>query len=102
MIRKAIVISMISILVVIALAGTKLLNISNMEAEGRDASSYHDLSAVIYVVCGLLLCLIAFWTYKIHIVAGIIPWGIGLGCLGYGLYICYAKGFIGVIIGGML
>ena len=95
MIKKVVLISMISIFVVIALFGTKILNIQNMEAEGRDASSYHDLSAIIYLVCGLLLCVVAFWTYKIHIVAGIIPWGLGLGALIYGLYICYAKGFFG-------
>ena len=75
-----------------ALFGTKILNIKNMEEEGRDASSYHDISAYVYVIVGILLSLVAFWTYKIHIVAGIIPWGIGLSCLVYGLYILWAKG----------
>ena len=92
LIKKIAIVSMISVLVVILLFGTKILNIQNMEAQGRDASSYHDVSAWIYTVCGILLCLVAFWTYKVHIVAGIIPWGIGLGCLFYGLYILWAKG----------
>ena len=98
MIKKVVIISMISIIVIITLACTKVLNITNMEEEGRDASSYHDVSAIIYVVSGLLLCIVAFWTYRIHIVAGIIPWGLGLSCLGYGLYLCWAKGFFGIIL----
>ena len=94
MIKKVVIISCLSIICILGLFGTKILNIQNMEAQGRDASSYHDISAYIYTVVGILLCIIAFWTYKIHIVAGIIPWGIGLGSLAYGLYILYAKGAI--------
>lgn len=101
MIKKAIVISAISIFVVIALTATKILNIQQIEATGGDASSYHDFSAIIYVVCGVLLCLVAVWTYKVHIVAGIIPLGFGITSLGYGLYICSVKGFFG-ITGGLL
>jgi len=94
LIRKAIVISIISIIVVLLLFGTKVLNIQNMEEMGRDASSYHDISAYIYTICGLLMILVAFWTYRVHIVAGIIPFGLGAGCLFYGLYILWAKGVI--------
>jgi len=75
-----------------ALFGTKILNIQNMEASGRDASSYHDFSGWIYLICGILLCLVAYWTYKVHIVAGIIPIGFGISSLAYGLYILMAKG----------
>jgi len=95
MIKKVIIISMISIIVVLALLGTKILNIQNMEQQGRDASSYSDISAYVYVISGILMCLVAFWTYKIHIVAGILPWGLGISVLVYGLYILWAKGLIG-------
>ena len=94
MIKKIIFISMISLIIVACLTATKVLNVMNIEESGRDASSYHDMSAIIYTVCGLLMCIVAFWTYRINIVAGIIPWGLGITLLGYGLYLCWVKGFI--------
>ena len=99
MFKKIAVISCISILVILLLFGTKILNIQNMEAQGRNADSYHDLSGYIYVFCGIMLCLIAFWAYRFHFaLGGILPWGIGISSLIYGLYILNAKGVIGLII----
>jgi len=94
MLKKAIIISSFSVLVVLLLFGTKIINIQHMEATDNDADSYSDISAYIYVFCGLVLMGIAFWTYKLHIVAGIIPIGLGFGALFYGLYILYAKGIL--------
>jgi len=94
MLKKAVIVSVISIFVVMALFGTKVLNIQHMEENGRDASSYHDISAWIYLICGILLMAVAWWTYHVHIVAGIVPFGIGLGGLVYGIYILWAKGVI--------
>jgi len=94
MLKKAIIISILSLIVVLSLFATKVINIQHMEAEDNNADSYSDISAYIYVICGVILIGIAFWTYRIHIVAGIIPFGFGFGTLMYGLYICYAKGII--------
>lgn len=94
MIKKIVFISMVSLLVVVALTSTKVLNVINIEESGRDASSFHDISAIIYTISGFLLCLVAFWTYRIHIVAGIIPWGLGITLFAYGLYLCWVKGII--------
>ena len=92
--KKAIIISILSVLVVLLLFATKVINIQHMEATDDNADSYSDISAYIYVFCGLILIGIAIWTYKIHIVAGIIPIGIGFGSLVYGIYILYAKGIL--------
>lgn len=97
MIKKIAFISIISLIVIIALTSTKFLNIINIQEQGGDASSYHDISAILYVLSGFLLCIIAFWTHKINIVAGIIPWGLGITLLGYGLYLCYVKGMMGAM-----
>jgi hypothetical protein len=94
MLKKVVIISMLSLFVVVALTSTKVLNVINIEESGRDASSFHDMSAIIYTISGLFLCVIAFWTYRIHIVAGIIPWGLGLTLFVYGLYLCWVKGII--------
>jgi len=94
MIKKLVFISIISLIAVMLLFGTKVINIEHMEATDDDASSYSDISAYIYVVAGVMICFVAFWTYKIHIVAGIIPFGMGFGAVFYGLYILYAKGIL--------
>ena len=99
MFKKVAVIGLITVLVILLLFGTKILNIQNMEQQGRDASSYHDISGYVYVLCGVLLCIVAFWTYHLHFtLGGILPWGIGVSSLIYGLYILNAKGVFGLII----
>ena len=92
--KKAIIISILSIIALILLFSTKVVNIQHMESQDDPASSYSEYSAIIYVLAGLMLIFIAFWTFKIHIVAGIIPFGIGFSALVYGVYICYAKGML--------
>lgn len=92
MIKKVILISMLSLLVVALSVGTKVINAPTV-AE-TDAASYNELVIVGYVVMGLAMIVVAFWTYRVHIVAGIIPWGLGLSVLGYGLYLMYCKGMI--------
>lgn len=97
MIKKiAIILAVISIISVVALTGTKFLNVKNMEEQGGDASSYHEMSAVLYIVVGILMMtsgIITFYLTK-HISAFIIPFGLGVTLLGYGFYICYLKGIV--------
>lgn len=85
------IIAILSLIVVLGLAGTKILNVQSIEEHGRNADSYHDLSAVSYVVLGLLMLIIAFFAFRLHVVAGILPIGLGIGLLLYGLYICWVK-----------
>lgn len=92
--KTAIIISIFSILVVILLFATKVINIQHMEATGNNADSYSDISAYIYVFCGIMLTITGIFTYRIHKVAGILPIGLGISLLGYGIYILSAKGII--------
>jgi len=97
LIRKiALVLSVISLICVVALTGTKFLNIGQMEISDDNASSYHDLSPVIYAMVGILMMFSGYLTWRVssHISAFILPFGLGITCLGYGLYILYAKGVI--------
>jgi hypothetical protein len=82
----------ISLIIVLALFGTKVLNIQNMEENGRDASSYSDASAIIYILAGIGMIFVAWKTYHFHLIVGIIPFGLGISLLFYGLYVCWAKG----------
>jgi len=87
--RKVIIIGFLSLFAMALLGFTKVLNAPHiLETEGV---SYSDISAIIYVVAGLLLIFIAFFTYKFHFVAGIIPFLLGISCLLYGLFICFVK-----------
>jgi hypothetical protein len=93
-VKKVILISMISLIIVALSVGTKVINAPTV-AE-TDAASYDEMVITGYIIMGVLMILVAFWTYRIHIVAGIIPWGLGLSALGYGLYLAYCKGMMPV------
>lgn len=95
--KKLVIISAISIIAVALLTYTKILNVNTMVAAGNDASSYSDMSAVIYVCVGLLLCFSAILTMRLHFAASILPLGLGATLTIYGIYICWAKGIIGTI-----
>jgi len=92
MIRKAILISVLSIIVVALSFGTKVVNAPTV-AE-TDAASYDEYVIIGYIIMGLLMLFISIWTYKLHIVAGIIPFGLGFAALSYGIYIAMCKGMI--------
>jgi len=92
MIRKAILISVLSIIVVALSFGTKVVNAPTV-AE-TDAASYDEYVIIGYIIMGLLMLFISIWTYKLHIVAGIIPFVLGFAALSYGIYIAMCKGMI--------
>jgi len=92
MIRKAILISVLSIIVVALSFGAKVVNAPTV-AE-TDAASYDEYVIIGYIIMGLLMLFISIWTYKLHIVAGIIPFGLGFAALSYGIYIAMCKGMI--------
>jgi len=94
-IKIGLLISVIGLGCVVGLTFTKYLNVQQIENTG-DADSYHDLSALIYVAIGILMVISGLLTYKLthHIGAIIIPVGLGITLLMYGLYICSVKGMI--------
>jgi len=87
--RKAVIISILSVIVVMLSVGTKVVNAPTVKE--TQAISYDDMVIWGYMIMGLLMVIIAFWTYKLHIVAGIIPFGLGVSALGYGIYVAYCK-----------
>jgi len=96
MIKKVILISIISMIAILGLLSLKIVNIQHMEATDNNAESYSDISGYGYIIFGLMVFLVAIWTYKIHIVAGAIPIFLGLSAIGYGIYILNAKGIISI------
>ena len=92
------ILGVLSIIAIIGLACTNVLNIQNMETSGRDAGSYHDISPYIYVFAGLVFVVTAWFTYHFHFLAGIIPLGMGILSLVYGLYLLWVKGIFDIFL----
>ncbi len=86
----------LSLIVVLALMFTKGVNMQNMIITGDDGSSYADISAVIYILAGISLIYIAWRTIGRNFLnpLGILPYGIGISSLIYGLFLCSVKGII--------
>jgi len=88
--KKAIItalIAIIGIIVVLSLTTTKVMNVQNIEENDRNIDSFHEYSPAIYTIAGILMVISAFFTYRFHIIAGIIPFGLGLTLAGYGAYL---------------
>lgn len=81
----------LTILILIGFGVTKVLNIQQIEENERDLDSYHAGSIIIYILCGIGLIVVAFFTYHFHIVAGLLPFGLGISTLGYGIYLALIK-----------
>lgn len=90
------IIGFLSIIAVILLACTYILNIQNIENKGRNVDSYHDISPWIYIFFGIIALLAAYPVFRIHPMATIIPVGLGALSLVYGFYLASIK--IGVLV----
>jgi len=86
------IIGALSIIAVMALATTYYLNVKNIEEKDRNVESYHDYSPYIYMFFGVVALISAYFTFHFHVVAGIIPFGLGALSLIYGLYLALIKG----------
>jgi len=91
MIKKAIIISMISIIAILLLFGARVITIGHVETHDRDVDSFSTISLVMGVIAGLMMIFVAFWTYRLHIVAGIIPFGVGISVFIYCIYMLWCK-----------
>lgn len=89
--RMKILISAISVLAVILLFAGRFITIGHVESNDRDVDSFSELSLWLGVIGGVLMLFVAFWTYRIHIVAGIIPFGVGVSVLIYCVYLLWCK-----------
>lgn len=90
------ILTVLSLLVIIALVFSKGINMQNMIEEDNNGDSYADISAFIYVGAGLILTYIAYCSVGLNIKnpLAIIPYGIGISSLIYGLFLLSVKGII--------
>lgn len=93
-----IIISALSVLAIILMFSGKFISVSYIESNERDVDSFSPIAMYTGLTAGILLVIIAFWTYRIHIVAGIIPFGVGAGLLLYCGYLLWCKSLTGAII----
>ena len=91
MIKKAIIISALSIIAILLMFGGKFITIGHVESIDRDADSFSSISLWMGVIAGLIMIFVAFWTFRIHIVAGIIPFGVGASVLMICAYLLWCK-----------
>lgn len=87
-----IIISILSIIAILLIFGGKFVTIGYVESNERDADSFSEMSLWMGVIAGIIMIFVAFWTFKIHIVAGIIPFGVGAATLGICAYLLWCKG----------
>ena len=79
--KMKIIISALSIIAILLVFGGKFVTIGYVESNERDADSFSEISLWMGVIAGVIMILVAWWTFKIHIVAGIIPFGVGFSVL---------------------
>ena len=82
--KMKIIISALSIIAILLIFGGRFITIGYVESNERDADSFSEISLWMGVVAGLIMIVVAFWTFRIHIVAGIIcPWFWPSSCSSY-------------------
>ena len=89
--KMKIIISALSIIAILLIFGGRFITIGYVESNERDADSFSEISLWMGVVAGLIMIVVAFWTFRIHIVAGIIPFGVGFSVLMICIYLLWCK-----------
>ncbi len=89
--KMKIIISILSIIAILLVFGGKFVTIGHVESNERDADSFSEISLWMGIIAGLIMIFVAFWTFRIHIVAGIIPFGVGFSILMICGYLLWCK-----------
>ena len=89
--KMKIIISMLSIIAILLIFGGKFVTIGHVESNERDADSFSTVSLWMGVIAGLIMLFVSLWTFRIHIVAGIIPFGVGASILMICAYLLWCK-----------
>ena len=89
--KMKIIISALSIIAILLIFGGKFVTIGYVESNDRDADSFSTISLWMGVFAGIIMIFVAFWTFRIHIVAGIIPFGVGASVLMICAYLLWCK-----------
>lgn len=97
MIKMTIIISALSILALVLMFSGRLITVDHVEANDRNVESFSTLALWMAVASGILMVVVAFWTFKLHIIAGIIPFGVGAGLIVYCSYLLWCKSLVGAL-----
>lgn len=95
MIKMAIIISAISILALVLMFSGRIITVEHVESNDRDVDSFSTVALWMAVASGCLMVIVAWWTFKLHIIAGIIPFGVGAGLIVYCGYLLWCKSLAG-------
>jgi len=86
-----VIIAALSILAIVLLSCGKLATFNYVESNDRDVHSFSTVAMLTGIAAGVIMVFVAFWTFKIHIVAGIIPFGVGASLVVYCAYLLWCK-----------
>ena len=89
-----IIISALSILAIILLTFGKVATFNYVESNDRDVQSFSTVAIWTGIISGIIMVFVAFWTFRIHIVAGIIPFGVGASLVVYCVYLLWCKSLV--------
>ena len=89
--KKAIIMSVLSVIAILLFFIGTFAKVGYVESNDRDVDSFSDMALWMGVASGVIMMFVAFWTYKIHIVAGIIPLGTGATIFFSCLYLLWCK-----------
>lgn len=89
--KMKIIISVLSILAIILLCFGKVATFNYVESNDRDVQSFSTVAIWTGIIAGIIMVFVAFWTFRIHIVAGIIPFGVGASLVVYCAYLLWCK-----------
>ena len=89
-----IIISALSILAIILLTFGKVATFNYVESNDRDVQSFSTVAIWTGIISGIIMVFVAFWTFRIHIVAGIIPFGVGASLVVYCVFLLWCKSLV--------
>jgi len=92
--KMKVIIAALSILAIVLLTYGKVATFSYVESNDRDVHSFSTVAIYTGIIAGILMVLVAFWTFRIHIVAGIIPFGVGASLVVYCAYLLWCKSLV--------
>ena len=92
--KMTIIISALSILAILLMFSGKFLSVDYIESNDRNVDSFSPIAMWTGLIAGILLVIISIWTFRVHIVAGIIPFGVGVSLLLYCAYLLWCKSLV--------
>jgi len=92
--KMKVIIAALSILAIVLLTCGKIATFNYVESNDRDVHSFSTVAMLTGITAGVIMVFVAFWTFRIHIVAGIIPFGVGASLVVYCAYLLWCKSLV--------